>query len=221
MTTQLTHTEAHSLIHLAADGALTIDQQKVLKEHVESCLECRRYAQSIGNVEAFLHQLLQRQWNRQPIPLAIGLLISKSSHKAADEMLFVTRIAALSVVFMLFVFSAWQFTISKSSISAPAQANVPLIPVPSTSTHLTATNTLGQPCEQTTYVVQENDTLASIALRFAVSKAELMQANRMNTEVLNTGMWLTIPSCKPTPTTDTLTRTFTPVLNTITSTPGG
>jgi LysM repeat protein len=216
----MTHQEAHTLIHLSLDGSLNMQQKRMLDVHLASCPQCQQYANSMRSMESILRPLLQRQWTQQAVPLPIGALISRSQTKTSDSMVLATRIAAIGVMFMIFVFSAWQFTVSRPGTN-PMQANVPLIPVPSTSTQLVATNTQNGACYETTYVVQENDTLASIGVKFGISSAELARANPMTTETVRTGGKLIVPLCRPTPTNETLTKTFTPVLNTITSTPGG
>ena len=218
---QTTHEEAHTWIHLSADGSLNGLQRKMLDSHLASCLECQQYAASISKMESILRPLLQRQWTRQPIPLPVGVILSKSHERAATSMVLATRIAAIGVMFMIFIFSTWQLALSRPSANPPIQPNVPLIPIPSTSTQLAATNTQTESCEQTVYDVQENDTLASIAIKFGVSRAELVRANQMTSETVHTGAKMIVPLCKATPTSGTLTKTFTPVLNTITSTPGG
>ena len=216
----MTHEEARTLIHLLLDAPLNNQQKKLLEAHLASCAQCRQYEDSLRSLEAILSPLLQRQWTQQPVPFPVGLVLSRNHTKTSDSMIWASRIAALGVMFMIFVFSAWQFTIGRPS-GNPVQANVPLIPVPSTATQLVATNTLNETCEDSIYVIQQDDTLASIAMKFGTTKAQLIQANRMTSETVRTGVKLIIPLCKPTPTTQTLTKTFTPVLGTITATPGG
>jgi hypothetical protein len=219
---QITHEEARKLIQLALDGPLHIDQRNALDSHIAICAACQQYADSITNMESVLRPLLQRQWNQQPIPLSVGMIVSANHSRSSNQMLLATRVAALSVMFIVFVFSAWQFSLSKPSAkSSVTQANIPLIPIPSTSAQLVTTSTHDPLCDEIIYVVKENDTLSSIATQFAVSKEELSKANDIETEVVRSGARLMIPICQPTRTVDTLTRTFTPVLNTITATPGG
>jgi LysM repeat protein len=216
----MTHEEARTLIHLLLDASLNNQQKKLLEAHLASCPQCKQYADSLRSLESILSPLLQRQWTQQPVPLPVGMVLPRHHAKTSDSMILASRIAALGVMFMIFVFSAWQFALARPGVN-PVEANVPLIPVPSTSTQLVATNTQNEACEDTTYVVQQNDTLGSIALKFGVSKAQIVQANQMRSEAVRTGATLMVPLCRPTPTTETLTKTFTPVLGTITSTPGG
>lgn len=216
----MTHEEARTLIHLLLDASLSNQQKRLLDAHLTACPQCQQYADSIRNLESILRPLLHRQWTQQPVPLPVGMVLSRNHTKTSDGMVLATRIATLGVMFMIFVFSAWQFTGSRSS-NNPVQANVPLIPVPSASTQLIATSTQNEACEDTVYVVQPTDTVASIALKFGISKTQLAEANQLKTETLHMGAKIIIPLCKSTPTRETLTKTFTPVLGTITSTPGG
>lgn len=218
----MSHEEACELIHLSLDGSLNHQQKRLLEMHLMSCAECQQYADSLGKMEALLRPVMQRQWAQQPIPLPTHMLVSRNNIKIpTHSIMLATRIMALGVMFTIFLFSAWQFTLSGPANHRPSQVSVPLIPIPSTSTQLVATNTQNEVCEETTYVVQENDTLESIGIRFGISKAELAQANKLKDEAVHSGAKIIIPRCKPAPTSNTLTKTFTPVLNTITSTPGG
>jgi predicted anti-sigma-YlaC factor YlaD len=211
---RMTHEEARKLIHLSLDGSLNNQQKRMLDQHLASCQECRQHANSLHKMESILRPFLRRQWTEQPVPVLMDMLVSQSSIRNSNSMMLATRIAAIGVMFMVFVFSAWQFTLSRPSAGPSIPAAIPLIPVPSTSTQLVATRTQNGTCEQTTYVVR-------IALKFGISKAELLQANDLRAEIVYTGNKLLVPLCQPTPTNDTLTKTYTPILKTITSTPGG
>ncbi len=220
----ITHAEAHRLLHFASDEPLKAFQKQILVSHLESCTQCQEYAKSIQKMESILHPLLQRQWNQHPVPFSVEQLLSRGNPKISDRTLLATRIAAVSVMFMVFMFSAWQFMVAKPGGSGPVLASVPPIPIPSTSTtQFISTQTQTRSCEELGYVVQQNDTLEYIAIRFLTSKEEILTANNMKTEVVVAGMKLIIPVCNftPTGTVNTLTTTFTPVLRPITSTPGG
>ena len=217
---QITHEKARQLIQFALDGGLDIPQKRLLDSHLATCRDCQRYADSMQNMESVLRPLLQRQWNPQPLPLSTSVLTSRAHSKTSDAMVMATRIAAIGVMFAIFMFSAWQLTYSKPRSSSPIAASVPPIPMPSTSTELAAT-TETQTCETTIYVVRDNDTLESVADHFAMSKEELLTANHMKTHAMQVGMTLMIPDCNYTPTANISTTTYTPILSTITSTPRG
>ena len=218
---QITHEQARKLIHFASDGIMSVSQKQSLDSHLAVCMECEQYAKSIHRMESTLRPLLQRQWSGQPVPLSMSVLTSRAYPKMTDSMILATRIAAVSVMFLVFMFSAWQFTLSKSISSNSISASLPPIPIPSTSTQLVGTSTGTHQCAEIEYVVHENDSIEAIATRFRVSKEELIIANHMKTERVQIGMRLTIPDCNYTPTANVLTTTFTPVFNPISSTPGG
>jgi len=220
----ITHAEAHKLLHFASDETLKAYQKQILDSHLESCAQCQEYAKSIQKMESVLDPLLQRQWNQHPIPLSVDQLLFRGNPKYLEGKLLATRITAISVMFMVFMFSAWQFMLAKPGASGPVLASVPPIPIPSTSTtQFISTKTQTRSCEELGYVVQGHDTLESIAIRFLTSKEEILIANNMKAETVVAGMKLIIPVCNftPTGTVNTLTTTFTPVLRPITSTPGG
>jgi LysM repeat protein len=166
--------------------------------------------------------MLQRQWDQHPTPLSIATLTAKVNTNEAARMILATRIAAIGVMFAVFMFSAWQFTISQSSRSAhPLFTSIPAIPTPATSTELVSAMTQSQTCQETIYVVDDRDTLESIAAKFSVSKQDLLRANQIEGTAVQPGMSLVIPLCHFTPTANALTTTHTPVSSPITSTPGG
>jgi LysM repeat protein len=220
---QITHEEARRLIHFASDETLKTYQKEMLDSHLASCRECQEYAESTKNMESVLRPLLQKQWNRQPPPLSMDALLLRQDSRLSKSMLLATRIAAVGVMFVVFMFSAWQFALSKPSMAGSLLASVPPIPIPSTSTQLVSTKMQSKACDQITYIVKENDTLVSIAAKFSMSREDILNVNNLKTEIVTTGMKLSIPVCNftPTGTINTLTTTFTPVLHTITLTPGG
>ena len=218
---QITHEEARSLIHLDLDGGLRASHKQVLDSHLAVCTECQRYANSMQKMETVLRPLLQRQWHRQPAPLSISAISSSGKSKISDGMILATRIAAVGVMFLVFMFSAWQFTFSRLSEPRPVLASAPPIPIPSTSTQLVSTVTQTQKCEELRYLVQEHDTLASITDKFSITSDELLTANHIKTDDLVSGMKLIIPLCNFTPTVNALTITYTPISSPIFSTPDG
>ena len=82
-----------------------------------------------------------------------------------------------------------------------------------------------QNCVEMKYQVQETDTLESIAAQFSVPKDQIMALNNLKAEILNPDVELRLPVCEPTSTStvaaSTQTTTFTPVIGSTTSAPGG
>ncbi len=217
---QISHEEARKWMHLHLDGALNIYQKRLLNSHLDGCVECRAYADSIKRMESVLRPMLQRQWNQQPIPFPIGGLVSKGYPRTSEGMLLATRIAAIGMMFVVFLFGGWRLTNPSLGALSPALANVPSMPIPSTAIRSTSTQT---GCGGIPYIVQKSDTLADIASRFSISLEELIQANGLTSNTMITGQQLVIPVCTSTPTVtlDAETTTYTPVLGRTTSTPGG
>lgn len=220
---QITHEEARRWIHMSLDEILEAPQKAILESHLASCAECKNYANSIQNMEAILLPLLQKQWTQRPIPLSVGMLISSRNHNFPNSLLLATRIAAVGVMFVVFMISAWQFVLPKANVNASIPASIQPIPIPSSATELVSTSTQTKTCEELSYIVQRNDTLTSIAAMFSISAEEIRLRNNMKSEVVSSGSKLIIPTCNftPTGTMNTSTTTFTPILRTITSTPGG
>lgn len=216
---QITHEEAHRLIQFDADEGLKTHQKNLLASHLEMCVQCRTYADSIQKMESVLRPMLHRAWDRQPIPLSVGMLTAKEK-RISERMVVATRIAALAVVFLAFFFGAWNSTVSSRRTPTPFLQSVPVIPTPSTFTMTAGTET-NDNCSMYTHVVERNDTLAGIAAQYGVPVEDIIAANAMPNENVVMGAILMIPVCQSTPTTVAHTTTFTPVLHPITITPGG
>ncbi len=220
---QVTHEEVRKLIQLNADHALHPQEKNILVAHLEGCPECRAYAEEIKEVENILVPLMKKQWNLQPAPLSSSVINIKGNSKIQTSLILATRTAAIGIVFLAFIFSAWQFTRSGKQLPSQLTINIPMVPTPSAQS--TTTRISSQTCAGILYVVQENDTLESIAQRFAVSKEEIMASNNIRTERIHVFMKLMIPVCDFTPTgtvNPTLfSTTYTPSIRPITSTPAG
>jgi len=219
----ITHEEARKLIQFGMDQVLKPQEKNKLQIHLEDCMECRTFSDDIKNVEMLLLPTMLRHWNLQPIPFSIEAISSKRKPQLQASIALATRTAIISIVFSIFVFSAWQFTQSGKPTSN--QLPVGVLPVPTPSGQSTSTKISFQNCKEMSYQVQENDTLESIAAQFSVSKEKLMAINNLNTETLNPKLEILIPICNSTPTgtvrPSTLTTTFTPLIGPTTSTPGG
>jgi hypothetical protein len=218
---QMTHEEAHKLIQFNTDDALNPHEKNELQSHLESCAECQAYANSMRGMESILIPLLQKKWNKQPIPLSIPTVMAKRDVRISQRMFLATRIAAIGMICVTFVFSIWQLTLSNQPTPGPILVSVPPVPTPSTQ-FISTTGTLDT-CEYRLYIVKENDTLENIADLFSISKAEILAINNMKTETLNATVEILIPVCTSTPTgtVNAFTTTYTPSISPITSTPGG
>jgi hypothetical protein len=220
---QISHEEAHRLIQFHVDGELKTPQSNLLTSHLQECAKCQQYAATIEKMESVLRPLLHRNWDQEPLPLSIGMLMERDKYRASERIVVATRIAALAVVFLAFFASAWNFTRTSRQTPTPLLQNVPVIPTPFTSTMTVGTEIGFENCTMLSYLIQKNDTLASIASQFAVPAQQIRQINAMQNDSVNTGQVLSIPICSSTPANPTAshTTTFTPVLYTIATTPDG
>jgi LysM domain-containing protein len=219
---EITHEEARKLIQFNADEALNVQEKVILSAHLKECTACRAYAEEISEVEGTLLPVMKKHWNLQPNPLSIGAIAAKRNSSIQTVIILATRTAAIGVVLLAFVFSAWQLARSGGQETSGLPIGLP--PVPTPSIQFTSTKSTAQSCAGILYVVKENDTLESIAHQFSISKQEIMAVNNMESGAVNTAMELTIPICSFTP-TGTINPTilgtrYTPSTSPTTSTPG-
>ena len=215
----ITHEDARRLIQFRADDALKGVETHLLDTHLSSCPDCQKYAHSINELQSTLQPLMRRKWNQSPLPLSAGQTASKKSLPVTQRIFFATRIIAMGVICIAFLFNVWQFTQPGRQRPNPPQAEIPMIPTPSLQS--TTTKVTNQKCETISYQVRENDTLKIIADRFAIPAEEIIRANNLTTRSLDTSMLLSIPVCNPTPsgTPNTIKTTLTPLLGSNTLTP--
>jgi LysM repeat protein len=215
----ITHEEAHRLIQIKADDALKESDKYLLDAHLSSCIDCKSYEASISDLESLLRPLMQRRWNQHPLPLSPGKAASAEFKKIRQSFFFATRIAAMGIICIAFLFNIWQSTQSGGKGTTPSSADIPLIPTPSLQS--TQTRMTSQKCESIQYVVQNNDTLDSIANQFSIPAESLKKANNLMTEKIIASTKLSIPVCNPTPagTPNIVRTTFTPLLGSNTLTP--
>jgi LysM repeat protein len=220
---QITHEDARTLIQFRLDQGLKPHEENLLQTHLNDCIACRSFSEEIKELENILLPTMKRHWNYEPAPLSIASLVEKKNSRWSTSIILTTRTALISLVFVAFVLSAWQFTRSDSRRSTPMPIGV--LPIPTPSSQSTSTKISLPKCEERLYQVQENDTLESIALRFSMSKDKIIAVNNLSSETVRAKMNLLIPICASIPTgtlhPSTLTITFTPLSGSTTSTPGG
>ena len=216
---QITHEEALRLIQFNADRALNVEKATLLDQHLRTCAECRTYSKQLSRMESALLDVMRKQWNMRPIPLAIDKLTEQKNSRKIQGTLMLTRSAMIGIAFLTFIFIGWQFAITNN----PLNGSLPVLPViPTPSTFYTATSYTLQDCVKVPYHVQEGDTLQSIADHFSISKEIIRNMNKLNTEAIQPNTILLIPVCKSTPTSTNHPPTFTitPFLEPVTRTPG-
>lgn len=215
----MTHEEARRFIQFRADDALKEVDHHLLDTHLNSCLECQKYADTIKDLKSTLQPLLHRKWDQAPLPLPTRQSASGRTIKLPEYILFATRMVAMGIICIAFLFNIWHFTQSGRQGTSQSPAEIPLIPTP--SMYSTSTQVTDQGCEPLLYQVRENDTLDSVAGQFSISPDEIIRENHLRKLTLDTSMKLTIPVCSSTPsgTPNTVTTTFTPLLGSTTLTP--
>ncbi len=215
----ITHEEARKLIQFNADEILKGVEKKLLEAHLNSCQDCRIYAGSINELESTLKPIMQRRWNQYPLPHYTDKVVSGRNSRLTQNVFIATRIAALGVIFLAFLFNVWQFTQTTGQRTMPPAADIPLIPTPSLQS--TRTMVMEQQCEPILYEVRKNDTLESIANQFSMPVEEIMRMNNMRTVSLNRSGKLIISVCSLTPSglQNSVKTTFTPLLGPTALTP--
>ncbi len=218
----ITHKQARELLQFNLDGVLQAAEKARLSAHLQDCIDCKAYARELKEVEAILVPVLKRQWNRTAFPLSIDALLQRKSAKVKANTSLSMRRTVVGVAVLAIFFSVWQFVV----LGSPAFSQLPAraFTAPTPSLELTSTEIALKDCQWTLYVVQPDDTLASVAAQFSVSEEEIMRINNLNSKTLSTTMELMIPVCNFTPTGTvnpvTFPTTYTPALSLTTSTPG-
>ena len=220
----ITHKHARKLIQLNMDQMLSVEESALLSAHLRGCSKCGVYASEIKEVTKLLPHVMKRQWHVQLVPLSISSLVEKNEKRYSSTFL-TMRTAAVTLVVMALFFSAWQFVLS-NPLPSTQLPSIPAVPTPSSPTaQSTSTKLTGEGCAILLYVVQENDSLASIAEQFLTSEDTIMEFNHLETKSISPAMELGIPVCNFTPTGTfhlaTFTSTYTPISKPAISTPSG
>ena len=217
---QISHADAHKLIQYNLDRALNSEKQKTLFTHLQECDECRAYADRMLNIEKMLHQVMNKQWRHHPLPLSLDSIRPHNGFQKNLHSLFGLRTALISVVLVAFSFLIWQLRTTVNN--SPGSIALSLAPIPTPSTQLSTASLESSKCEWSLYEVDRLDTLDSIALKYSVSKEQIMSFNNMNSEIIYESMELKIPQCAVTPTVTAQmpTTTLTPILEFTVDTPG-
>lgn len=218
---QITHEEAHRLIQFKADKDLGLIDEEKLTAHLKNCTECRVYSDSIKDTESILLQTLRKQWDVRPLPLQMDVIYAKVNSGKSANIFLTTRTALIGITFVLFAFITWQSITARDTPSRQIPlSTVPLIPTP--SAQYTVTHALQKDCKEIRYIVQEGDTLDTLARQYSISKEAILAANNLTDEPLVSTRELVLPLCQSTPTSTTHPPTFTitPNFETISTTPG-
>jgi LysM repeat protein len=208
----ITHLKAHELLQKNADHPLTEQELSKLQKHLKECQACRAYAKELEELQDNLRLIAPNRLNRQDINLPAQTIIAASqrSIQRRNTIVSVAKIStipalAVILVMMLYMFGASPI-ISDNDLAtgSPLAAPIPT-PIFETVTSHPTTST----CINPIYIVKNEDTLESIALKFAIRPEEIQAYNHLANNVMTPHMSLIIPSCGGTPNKKTITPKFT------------
>jgi len=224
---EITHQKAHALLQVAADQPLGADEKSALDVHLAKCKECNDYAKGLTSLEVGLRRILHAQWDMQRPDLNLQAITHPSQAKLIWNNLLsqthvlgkVTIVAALVLGYVVIAnLFGIKLPISANetptTIPTPSELALALAISPTPSAQFTLTGLTTQACETVIYIVQQNDTLAYIALQHGLTEEAIQEYNNLNSNIVFTGMELAIPLCKNTP-SQTATITTTPLDETI------
>jgi LysM repeat protein len=217
--TSLSHQNARQLLQTALDTELNPQDRTLLAAHVNSCPDCKSYARQLDTLETSLRRLTRQQWHRHAPRFSAQSIRQRAAQKKTFPFQtgLALKFAAVTALAILLVFA---LNLGGGQPFGPLPAVVPSAPVtarqtPTPSIRETSTQASQPNCQFATHIVQENETLDSIAARYGVSTTRLMEVNSLQTNPLAPGLALSIPVCV----TPTNTSTTTPWLGEASPTP--
>jgi hypothetical protein len=211
---QISHAEAHKLIQQTMDSPLREEDETFLTVHLQTCPECSSYRNEIRDVEATLRSVMNKHWNLIPAPLDMDALNGKVRFSPQGKLSM--QLAMIGLMVMLVMLGTWRFV----TINIAPTNTVQIAPIPTPSAQMTSTRASIQNCDETIYIVQNGETLESIALLFSTSPEIVMELNNLQSEVIEVGSKIKIPICfTPSATVRpvTFTVTFSPAPLTVSS----
>jgi hypothetical protein len=218
--TSITHPKAQYLLQAAADSTLTSLDKTNLNDHLAECEECRQYAKSLSKLQNDLHRITRQRWDQISAQISAQEIKNRSAmvEARAYNLRTIGKFAVATAVLVLVFILVTKVSSTMNSIPATL-TNISLTPeepilTPTPSIKETATDSAIHECDDIAYIVQENDTLESIAARHSVSIETIKRHNGLATDALTLNTVLMIPLCERTPASSTMTPT-----TTITATP--
>jgi len=224
---EITHQEAHALLHAASDQMIDPNDKTILDSHLSGCQLCSDYAKSLENLESTLRKSMHAKWDVQKPNLNVQAVIHPNPARLlwnnfmgqthAMEKISIVVVLVLGYVLIANIVGI-QSPITKEKtptpIPTPNELAIFTSNSPTPSAVVPLMNTLSENCETSDYVVLANDTLESIALRHGTTREIIQEINNLASNTVYTGMKLVIPSCNTTP-----SHTATIIKNTLTITP--
>jgi len=210
---EITHQEARVLLHAATDQVIEPDENNALNAHLAQCRACIDYAKDLADLETNLRRTMHANWDNQQPNLDMQAIRNPHPLKLLRNR-FVTqthmmeKVGVAIVLLLGYVFIAnlvgiqSPITKDRTPTPLPTPNGQPVLfsnsPTPSVNSSLTMV--VSPACETTImYLVQENDTLDSIAYHHGTTKEVILAYNDLNTSTVFTGMELIIPLCDSTP----------------------
>jgi LysM repeat protein len=214
--TEITHKATHALLQAAVDRPLAATEKAALEAHLAGCKECSEYADRLANLEVTLRQALHEKWDDARPNLNLQTIKNPSAVKFLWNYLFsqtqafgkATVIAALVLGYFVIV-NLVGFRVQITNDETPTVLPTPnatalnsvISPTPSIQTSQIGKNV--QACKTVLYVVQENDTLESIAVHHGTTTEAILEYNlednSLTAETVFTGKEIRIPRCESTP----------------------
>ncbi len=204
---QISHEEAHTLIQFSLDRDLDSTEETALSAHLRNCTNCVLFKDDLLKVETSLYKLSARYKETHHIPIAIGMLTRAASTKD----IWPQPAAMASLIVLIIFILTWQFS---GGNRAPNSALPhPISPIPTPSVSATGISLTSQGCKKINYIIQEGDTLISIANFFKVSLGTMKSHNDLSAADLKAGAEVVILLCSMAP-----SETVDPFMSTITLT---
>ena len=229
---KITHQRAQALLQTAADQKLKPAESSALAAHLTECKECSSYANNLSALETSLRRVFHINWDNQRSNLNLQKIINPSPTKLLWNIFFgqmgamgkATIVAALLLgYFVIANLFGTRFPIlsgeTATTLPTPNEFASVYSVSPTPSAQFSLTGSTSQACETSIYLVQENDTLASIAVQHGITQETILEHNHLISSTVFTGMELVIPLCNNTPShTATITEnmvTITPINETL------
>ena len=209
---ETTHQKARLLLRAAADQMLNQEEKTALDLHLAECKECRAYANNLSTLETSLRRAFHTNWDNQQPNLNLQKIITPAPAKLLWDNFFgqtgalgkATIVAALVlgyfVIANLFgIQSPIAGNETATTLPTPNKFASVYATSPTPSAQFSLTGSTSQVCETTSYRVQENDTLESIAFQYEITQESILVYNQLISNTVFTGMELVIPLCNSTP----------------------
>jgi LysM repeat protein len=214
--TEITHQKARTLLEIAAGQTLLASDQAALDAHLAACPECRAYAGRLAGLEDGLRRILHGKWdgfhpaldlqairNPSPAKLVWYNLFSRTNALAKVAIVATLLLGYFVIVSLVGIHVPIENTETPTALPTPNSLTLTSDISPTLSAAFADTHPASVACKTVVYTVRENDTLASIAVRFGITKETIIEYNKdagnLAVNSVYRGMQLSIPLCDTTP----------------------